>query len=346
MTSVRATGPARPAAALARVLARPLCCGVALAGAILALPAHASEGGANVYLLGSGGPGAALLPPIQGVFLANTLYFYDASAGSGKQLPVGGNVVAGLKAKIAADFPTVLWVPSTDVAGGVLAVGAALPFGEPQADVSAVITGPRGNAFGVSTGDSAFVLGDPILTAALGWTNGKTHLQVSTLLNIPIGQYREGDLANLAFHRWANDWSLAVTWLDPKSGWDVSGKAGFTFNGENDVTQYRTGTEFHLEGAVEKTLSPAWSVGVQGYYFQQVSGDSGPGATLGAFKGLDNGAGVTGAYNFKIAGKIPATLRLHAVAEFNAKNRVQGNSVWLDFTMPLYVKLPPGARAP
>jgi hypothetical protein len=158
------------------------------------------------------------------------------------------------------------------------------------------------------------------------------------LLNVPIGNYRDGQLANLAFHRWAFDTSLAVTWLDPKSGWDVSGKAGLTFNGENDATNYKTGTELHVEGAVEKIFSPSFSAGLQAYYFQQVSGDSGAGATLGDFKGRVGGFGATAAYNFKIAQKIPATLRLHAMTEFDAKNRMEGNSVWVDFTMPLWVK--------
>jgi hypothetical protein len=82
---------------------------------------------------------------------------------------------------------------------------------------------------------------------------------------------------------------------------------------------------------------------VQAYYFNQVSGDSGSGATLGPFKGEVGGLGVTGAYNFKIADKIPAALRLHATTEFDATNRLEGNTVWLDFSMPLWVKARPSA---
>jgi hypothetical protein len=305
---------------------------------VTAHAAQASEGGASVYLLGTGGPGAAVLPPVEGVFLANTVYYYSASADSGKQFPLGGNLVAGLDATIVADFATVLWTPTTNLAGGTLALGLALPIGEPSVDVAAVLTGPGGGQVSISKSDSSLVVGDPILTAALGWKTGNVHITASTLLNVPIGNYRDGQLANLAFHRWAFDTSLAVTWLDPKSGWDVSGKAGLTFNGENDATNYKTGTELHVEGAVEKIFSPSFSAGLQAYYFQQVSGDSGAGATLGDFKGRVGGFGATAAYNFKIAQKIPATLRLHAMTEFDAKNRMEGNSVWVDFTMPLWVK--------
>jgi hypothetical protein len=32
--------------------------------------------------------------------------------------------------------------------------------------------------------------------------------------------------------------------------------------------------------------------------------------------------------------------------ELNARNRLEGDSLWFDLTMPLYVKLPPGAGHP
>ena len=315
----------------------------AIAAAACAQQALASEGGASLYLLGSGGPGAAEMPPLKGVFLDNEAYYYKGSAKGDKQFLVGGNLVAGLDATIVADFPTVLWVPTTNFAGGTLAIGGAVPVGEPSVDVSAVLTGPLGNQFGVSASDSKLVIGDPIATAALGWKHGDLHIQASTIVNIPIGQYREGQLANLAFHRWAGDASLAMTWNDGKSGWDVTGKAGFTFNGKNDDTDYTTGTEFHLEGSIEKKLSKTWSAGLQAYYFDQVSGDTGSGATLGSFKGEVTGVGVTAAHSF-ILGKMPASLRFRAFTEFDAKNRLEGNSVWLGLSLPLSMKMPPGAH--
>lgn len=329
----------RPKAPVARMIA----CGLVFAAAVWSGPAAASEGGASVYLLGSGGPGAAVVPPLQGVFLLDTQYYYSGSAGGDKQFPIGGSLVAGLDATINANFPTLLWVPSTDVLGGTLGIGAAVPFGAPDVTVSGVITGPRGRSVAVERSDDAFVVGDPIVTAVLGWTDGDMHYSASTLVNIPIGDYREDKLANLAFHRWAADVSLAATYLNEEAGWDVSGKAGVTFNGENDHTEYTTGTEFHVEGAVEKKFNKTWSAGVQAYHFEQISGDSGPGARLGPFKGRVTGVGVTGAYNFLLFGKAPATLRLHAIKEFEAKNRLEGDSIFLDFSMPLHVKMPPGA---
>jgi hypothetical protein len=321
----------------------PALLAIALAGVCTATPAAASEGGASLYLLGSGGPGAAVVPPVEGVFFNNMFYFYDGSAEAEKQFVVGGKVVAGLDATIAADFATVLWVPSTNVLGGTFAIGAALPVGVPDVTASAVLTGPGGGTVGVSRQDSAFVIGDPIIVAELGWdVGGDSHLALSTQTNVPVGMYREDQLANLAFHRWAVDASLAGSWHDPKLGWDISLKAGVTFNGTNHVTDYTTGTEAHFEASIERLFSPKVSAGLQGYRFVQLSGDSGAGAVLGPNKGRVTGVGVTAAYNFPL-GKMPATLRGSVFEEFQAERRLEGTSVMLSLTVPLSMKLPPGA---
>jgi hypothetical protein len=321
---------------------RGLTLAIVATAALLAGQAHAAEGGASLYLLGSGGPEAAVMPPLPGVFFDNTFYYYDAGAGAGKEFQLGGNVVANLRARVGADFATVVWVPTTNFAGGTLEIGGVLPIGEADVRVSAILTGPLGHQVGVSVRDSALVVGDPVGIAALGWTFGKLHLQGSALVNFPIGDYRQGELANLAFHRWAGDTSLAATWHDPKTGWDLSAKAGFTFNGTNDVTQYTTGTEFHIEGSIEKTVAKQWAIGAQVYYYDQVTGDSGAGNRLGAFEGRVAGVGGTVSYSFAV-GHTPMNLRGRIMTEFDAVNRVEGTSYWLDLSLPLALKLPPGA---
>jgi hypothetical protein len=314
---------------------------IGIAGAALAAPAHASEGGASFYLLGSGGPEAAILPPVRGIFLDNMFVHYRGHSQGAKQFVVGGNLIAGLRARIDADFVTVLWVPSTDFAGGTLALGGALAAGKVKADVNAVITGPRGRQVNISRTDSAFIFGDPVALAEVSWNlGGNMHLSTGPTVNIPVGHYREDELANLSYHRWVLDWSSALSWHDDKTGWDVSGKAGLTFNGNNHFTEYETGTELHLEGSVEHSFTKAFSAGIQGYRFQQITGDSGKGATLGSFKGRVTGVGVTAAYSFE-AGHTPVTIRGRVFKEYGAKNRVaDGTAVWLSADLPLKMILP------
>jgi hypothetical protein len=313
--------------------------GVLLAAALSAPRASASERGASLYLLGSSGPEAAVMPPLKGVYLDNDFYYYTGSASATKRFELGGIVVAGVHGTVPVNFTTVLWAPTTDLFGGTLAVGGALPIGGPQVHVDAIISCPRGRQFSLSRSDSAVLIGDPILTGALGWKQGNFHEQVSTLINVPIGQYRDFRLANLAPHRWAEDVSFAVTWHDDKSGWDASGKAGVTFNGVNGSTDYETGTEAHYEASLEKILSKAFSVGLQAYRFDQLTGDTGPGNRIGPFKGEVTGVGGTAAWNFKL-GERPATLRIRGFREFDAVNRLEGSSFFVDLSFPIKVVMP------
>ena len=100
MQFARSEGVGRMTARRARAAGVSL--GVLFAAAFGAQQAQASEGGASFYLLGTGGPGAAMVPPLEGVFLVNTLYHYDGKAGGDRQFLVGGNLVAGLKANVNA----------------------------------------------------------------------------------------------------------------------------------------------------------------------------------------------------------------------------------------------------
>lgn len=98
-----------------------------------------------------------------------------------------------------------------------------------------------------------------------------------------------------------------------------------------------------MEGSVERKFSKAFSAGLQGYHFQQISGDSGPGATLGSFKGRVSAVGVTAAYNFE-AGRTPVSLRGHVLKEFGEKNRLaKGTTFLLNLDFPLHMVLPSAA---
>ena len=54
---------------------------------------------------------------------------------------------------------------------------------------------------------------------------------------------------------------------------------------------YRTGTEYHLDFSVNQFLNENFLVGIRGYHYQQLSGDSGRGTKLGDFKSESFGMG-------------------------------------------------------
>ena len=66
---------------------------------------------------------------------------------------------------------------------------------------------------------------------------------------------------------------------------DTSDSQELPFNGKNNDTDYRTGTEFHLEASVFYQFTPVFPAGLNGYHYQQITDDSGQGAELGSLKG-------------------------------------------------------------
>lgn len=315
----------RGAPAVLKGAALGVALGLASGGA-----AFAAEGAAGFYLLGSKGPFAGVLPA-PGTYINNDLYYYTGSASAGRDLSFGSEIIADVEATAWIDVLTGMWVLPDEVLGGNLALTVSLPFGSKAIDARAALDG---GGLGASLDDDIFTMGDPVLGATLGWHDGNLHWTTGAMLNVPIGDYHEGDIANVAFNRWGLDLNGALTWFDPASGWEVSGAAGFTFNGENPETDYNTGTEFHFEGAVTKTFSPSFSAGLVGYYYEQVTGDSGDGANLGDFKGQVSALGATFGYNFQM-GNTPVSMRVKVFEEFDARNRLEGTAAYVTFTVPV-----------
>jgi len=290
---------------------------------------EAAENGTGFYLLGTKGPMAGVVPG-PGVYFQNDVYYYNARTEKSKKLPMGGKVGVGLKAQALINLPTVIWSTPYQLLGGRLAVGLTAPFGYQQIEAD-FIAGP----FEADNTNYIFTVGDPVLNTTLAWDQGPYHWNVNAMVNVPVGHYRENSMANIAFHRWGADLSFAGTWYDPKIGWDISGVTGVTFNGKNKKTQYKTGNEWHIEAAISRDIGhPGTSVGVMGYHYQQISGDSGEGALLGAFRGRTSALGLTAGHAFKL-GNRPAQVRIKALREFNTKNRVKGTAILLTLSLPL-----------
>jgi hypothetical protein len=113
---------------------------------------------------------------------------------------------------------------------------------------------------------------------------------------------------------------------------------GVTFNAQNPATDYKTGNEFHFEWAAVQHFSPKLDAGLVGYYYQQLSGDSGEGAKA-PFKGRVAAIGATLGYNFEVE-KVPVSARLKYFHEFAAENRAEGDAVYLTLSVPLSLSKP------
>ncbi len=297
--------------------------------------ALAAEGAIGFYLLGSKTTMAGYLPP-PGTYFLDYNYYYSGSTDF--TLNVAGlNLDGGVEADSYYNLVTPMWVAPGKVLGGHVAFLALVPVGWKNVQAGATLPVPQlGVTFQAQREDEETRFGDPVPGFNLGWHEGNWHWTVGSLVNVPIGFWERGNLANIGFGRWAVDVNGAFTWLDPAIGLEVSSAAGFTFNGENPETDYKTGTEFHYEFAVVQNFSQKFGIGVNGYVYDQVSGDSGAGARLGPFEGRVAAVGPVANLNFTI-GKLPVSTSVKYFHEFDVQNRLEGDSGFITVTMPLSV---------
>ena len=317
--------------------------------ALAATQARAAENATGIYLLGIKTSMAGYLPP-PGTYVTDINYYYsgDASgaAAAGIALRQTGNLT--LKADIDVtgnayiNLPLALWVAPQKVLGGNVGLGVMMPYGWKGVDVAidalVELQLPDGRTIGLGGHfdfeDSTTNFGDPVLNALIGWHEGNWHWNVGALLNVPVGPWDTESISNLSFHRWALDTSASVTYLDAKRGHELSMTAGFTFNGENPATDYKTGTEFHVEWALMQHVSKTFAFGIAGYHYEQITGDSGPGARIGSFEGRVTALGPDITYTF-MCGKIPISTELKYFHEFDVENRLTGDNGFLNVTIPL-----------
>lgn len=293
--------------------------------------AEAVENGGGFYLLGGKGSQAGILAPA-GTYFAVDTYFYSGDISISESLPtVGGELAIGLDAEVFLTLASVLHVSNLEILNGRLAFGVVVPV--VRQELSADFTLDLGGAvIGGSENDKATAFGDPLLTTVLGWSEGNLHTTLNILLNIPAGDYDEGQLANAGFNRWGLDTTVAFTYLNPDTGLELTAAPGFTFNGNNRDTEYRSGNEFHLEFAAMQHLSEQHAIGIVGYHYQQTTGDSG--SATDDFKGRVTALGPALNFNFTL-GNLPVFGKAKYLQEFNVKNRLEGHAVFMQFAIPL-----------
>ena len=281
-------------------------------------PARATEYAFSTYALGSMAFGAGMTPPA-GIYVTAVSSYYTAEISG--QLDFGGVVLnGGAKVKAFASALNALYVPDWDVLGGHLGLAVTVPVG--FLDVEATIAGEQRSLQRETEG---WGFGDVTPRLQLGWQHGEFSHLVYVQTVAPTGRYQRGFVPIIGLNRPSIDTGWAFTWSDTASKLQVNGTVGVTFNFENDVTNYESGDEFHAEWAVGYELIKGLVIGVVGYDYRQLTGDSGAGARLGSFKGRVDAIGPGLSYTTAI-GQTPVTLSLRHYEEYNAERRWEGNS--------------------
>ena len=253
------------------------------------LPAKAGEGAASNYFPGAYGNLLVGVAPDPGFVVQSLNLFYRGEA---ERAVLQGAANLGIEAEVYASLLQGLHVWDAPSLNGRFAIGGYISGAHSTLDAR-LSAGPLVAGF---TSDE-FGLGDSgIIPASFYWNSGNFHLNLYELIIVPTGEYNSSQLVNIGRNYWSFDTVAAATWFDPQIGLDLSVVGGIMVNTTNRDTDYRTGTELHLDFMANQFLSETFAIGIHGYAYKQITGDSGSGAILGDFQG--EGFGIGAAFNW------------------------------------------------
>lgn len=307
--------------------------------------AFADEGGVSFWLPGLFGSLAAA-PQTPGWSFAAINYFTSVhgggAVGAAREIQVGRfnpsvNVNLNVNLKANADLGLLgpSYVFSTPVFGGQFAVGMMAVVGNNNVNLNGTLTAGFQGLSTTRPGsavDSTAGFGDLYPQATLRWNNGVNNFMTYLTGDIPVGNYSTGQLANIGIGHGAVDGGVGYTYFDPGTGHEFSFVTGMTYNLTNQSTNYQNGIDWHLDWGASQFLSKQFLVGAVGYFYDQLSCDSGSGDRLGCFESRVVGIGPQVGYLFPI-GNLQGYLNLKGYGEFDGTNRPSGWNAWLTFAI-------------
>lgn len=307
--------PSAPRSATAIVIALAVASPFAVAG----------EGGTSHVMPGANATLVDVPPTSPGGFFKPMFINYrgDASA----KVPTAAGVVANLN----ADADTLVLgggygFEQTVLGGGHYSVAAFLPY------TWLSISGNSAALGGVSVQNSVSGIGDlTVVPVMLGWKSGNVQWDFLMPVYAPTGSYEVGRLGNTGLNYWTFDPIGGVVYSNATSGLNAAAHLGYAINTENNATSYKSGNVLHLDTSIQQVFplgSGFANVGAEAWYFQQVTCDSGAGATLGCFKGRTAGIGPVLGYIQPI-GTEKLLFEFKWLPELETKNRLKGDYLWL-----------------
>jgi hypothetical protein len=320
--------------------------------------AIADEGGVSFWIPGLFGSLAAA-PQQPGWSLA-LINYYDSVRASGtiaaaREVTVGRfnpsvnvNLNVNLQANPDVVFINPSYVFATPVFGGQLALSMAAIAGENNVGLNGTITagvGPFTATKSGSIGDYVSGFGDLYPMATVRWNSGVNNWMTYITGDIPVGAYNSSNLANLGDGHGAIDGGGGYTYFDPKAGHEFSFVTGVTYNLTNPSTNYQNGIDWHLDWGASQFLSQQFFVGAVGYFYDQLTADSGSAPILGPIESRVIGVGPQFGFIFP-AGPTQIFLGLKAYGEFDGHDRPSGYNAWVTLAFSPSASAPPTPSHP
>ena len=293
--------------------------------------AVADEGGVSFWLPGQYAAFAAE-PGKPGLSLEAAFYHTTASARPGTTFERDGRVDIGMKSPSDFVMLTPTYSFDSKLLGGQPALGLTTLVGRNVTSVSATLNTSDGTAINGPRSDRVAGFGDLSPVATLKWNNDVHKFMVYATAGIPVGAYNTDRLSALGIGHWSADGGGGYTYHDEKAGIEFSAVAGLTYNFVNPYTKYRNGDDFHFDWSFSPYVSKTMHIGAAGYFYRQITADSGAGDVLGDFKSRVNGIGPQIGF-FLPMGDRRGYLNLRAYYEFAAEHRLEGWNAYVTFSV-------------
>jgi hypothetical protein len=283
------------------------------------------------------------VPTVRGFYFDGQAYGYVGSLRERERVPRGGHLISDFQSIVFCETLNLTYVPKATLGGANLGFVISLPICYLDGFSDQI-----DDNFGVVRRQTALGPSDvSVVPVQIGWHRGKQHLAALVTAYAPSGAYSTASLVPLGYNYWSLEPDLGYTYYDPKTGWEVSTFTGIDFNTTNQATHYHSGAQAHLDwnmalhlergktsgpGGTRTVRLPAgFALGLGGYVYQQVTGDSGSGATLGPFKARTLAVGPSAQNTYVILGQA-LTLQLRLQKEFDVENRLRGYASWLNIS--------------
>lgn len=281
---------------------------------------QATEGGGGAYPNGAEGFMSGAVPP-PGLYYLNYLTNYSADAmmdNNGDKQPID------FKLNATANVSRVVYTSPYTIFGGYWGVQVLIPLVTLNASLN-INPGP-GEIFNERDTGLGDIVIDPFLVS---WHSKNLHQVIGLDIILPTGSYDKKTQVNVGRNYFTFEPIYAVTYISD-SGWEASSKFMYDFNTENTDTNYKSGDEFHFDYTFAKHINKDWTVGIGGYYYQQITDDEKNGATVSDNKGSVLAVGPQVQYNY---GKLSLIGKYQI--ETNVKNRPEGQKAWFKLILPL-----------
>ena len=292
---------------------------ILLTAGLLALPSLVQAQPSAHYITGFEGIKGASLPP-PGWYVRDYNLAYTAGRMND---PAGREIAAAdFQAFTYGNVPRVIWISETKFLGGSVGVDALLPLVNQSVEVNT-----PGGRFDRST----FGIGDFFAEGTLSWHPQQFDFAVGLGLHMPTGDSAAPPSTRVGLGYWTPMLTAGATWyIDPEKTWAVSALNRYEFNTEQRDTHITPGQAYTLEWGVSKTVCKVVDLGVVGYYQQQVTTDSGAGASKERDRVAAVGPEISVAFP-----KNMFFLSFRYLYEFMAESRAQGHTFALTLTKRL-----------